>query len=192
MAEASETGVSVRALRRQEVGAASRRAVEYSGPLRLAEVLALSPDAPSVEHFIRSLCGKVDLAAPELLLGRMELGRERALQVYGLPVQNSPDALVLDLLIARVVGTVLLYPWDVPFLRERAEAVADWYGENYDAPLVALAFSSRGNPLPSEAYAEGVSLGPGVRVVGVDLDQPASLKRALSVLIDMALERVAR
>ncbi len=191
MAEASETGLSVRAPEREAVSAPARGVAEYGGPVRLVEVAVLSPDVPSVQRFVRNLCGGIDLETPGLLLGRLDLGRERALQVYGLPVQNSPETLVLDLLIARALGALLLYPWDVPFLRERAELVADWYADSYDAPLVALAFSSRGNPLPAQAYPEGVSLGAGARVVGADLDQPASLRRAIAVLVDMALGRVA-
>ncbi|HFE53008.1 MAG TPA: hypothetical protein ENK07_06175 [Bacteroidetes bacterium] len=191
MAETTGTGFSAGAFRHREAERPASRPVKPGQPVRLAEVVVFSPDVSSLDHFLRGLCGRVDFDLSGLLLARLELGSERAFQLYGLPVENSPEALVPDLLVARALGALLLYPWDVPFLRERAETVADWYGENYDAPLVVLAFSSRGNPLPEETFASGISLGPGARVVGVDLDAPESLRRALVVLVDMALERVA-
>ncbi|MDZ7373953.1 MAG: hypothetical protein ONB23_08265 [candidate division KSB1 bacterium] len=158
---------------------------------RPAEILVLGLQAEPVRRFVEVLCGHITFAKDRFLLGTSLLEDRFRLLVYGVQVPDPVDQLALDLVAERMVGTILLYPWDDPDAHERVEALADWYEQRFQAPLVVAAFGVSGDPLPGTLQREGLHLSPTGRLVGLDLSSPRSVVGAVLVLLAVAAERVA-
>ncbi len=156
---------------------------------RPAEILVLAPEYVPLLRLSNLVCDNIEFDDGTFVIASRTLDTGHRVRIFGICVRGKPERLALDLLMGRVVGTVLLYPWEESEAQLRAEQLADWYESYCEAPLLVAAYSIVGNPLPGPALDAGLRLGEDARLMGVDLHRRDSVVNILKALLSMAAER---
>ncbi len=159
--------------------------------MRIAEIAIIGPGNKERDIFIRSVCQKLELTNDNVTFGRLSINDQLVLHLYGIAVQPNGQPLAWDLIARKMLGYVVLFPWQDGEAFERLKPVVDYLTSRYDASLVVAA-DLTGTPqsVPPALYEDGITLTPEGKFAFCDIRNPASACKILVTLIDSLLAKM--
>ena len=158
--------------------------------MRIGEIAVLGTHANERKKFIAAVCSQLEMSTPHFAFGRFPVNEQLILHLYGLAVHPEDQTPSLDLLSRRMLGYIVLFPWqDEPALAQIRPCL-DYLATRHDAAIVVTAHAPQ-TQLPSAAalLEQGMALSHDGKLAFFTEDHPASAKGVLLCLIDLLIER---
>ena len=158
--------------------------------MRIGEIAVLGAHANERRNFIASVCTQLEITTPHFAFGRLTINEQLTLHFYGLAVQSEGQASSLDLLSRRMLGYIVLFPWQDDPAFATIKPCIDYLTTRHEAALVVAAHTPQAGLLPSLAVMqEGMVVNNEGKLAFFEENDPASAKRVLLSLIDLLIER---
>jgi signal recognition particle receptor subunit beta len=159
--------------------------------MRIGEIAIVGPNNEEKRLFIQSVCDKVELATDNITFGRLLINDQLMLHLYGVAVQPSSQPVAWDLLARKMLGYIVLFPWNDSESFERVKPILDHLTSRYDAAMVVAAHVANGHqPVPREFYEGGIPLTAEGKFLFCDVRNPESVRKILLTLIDSLIEKM--
>src|SRR5262245_30067501 len=158
--------------------------------MRIGEIAVLGTNANERRGFIASVCTQLEMTTPHFAFGRLPINEQLMLHFYGLAVQSEGQTSSLDLLSRRMLGYIVLFPWQDEPAFSKIKPCIDYLTTRHEAALVVAAHTSQARVLPSLVLMqEGMVVNNEGKLAFFEEDDPASARRVLLSLIDLLIER---
>lgn len=158
--------------------------------MRIGEIAVLGTHADDRKKFIAAICTQLEMTTPHFAFGRLPINEQLMLHFYGLAVQPEDQTSSLDLLSRRMLGYIVLLPWQDEPAFSQIRPCIDYLTTRHEAALVVAAHAPQAQLLPSPFVTqEGMAVNNDGKLTFFEEDNPASAKRVLLSLIDLLIER---
>ncbi len=160
--------------------------------MRFGEITVVTPQDLDAEKLVRAICPEVHQASSTLYFGRRPITDNLTLHIYGVQVPSAPEAHRWDLLLPRALGVVVAYRWHERSSLEQAQRLLDFFCSGWHLPILVAADTGEvAPPVPDSFYAEGIRLSATTRFVFFQLQDPPSVRRLYTTLLDVLVDRVS-
>jgi len=160
--------------------------------MRIGEIAILGPSNEEKRLFIQSACQKLELANDNMTFGRFPVNDQLVLHLYGVALTSGAPPVAWDLLARKMLGYIVLFPWQDPDSFERLKPVLDQLTMRYDATIIVAAHVANGKlSVPPALHDEGIALSTEGKFMFCDVRQPASVKKILLTLIESLLDKIS-
>lgn len=158
--------------------------------MRIGEIAVLGTRTEERKKFIAAICMQLEMATPHFSFGRFAVNEQLMLHLYGLAVHAENRAPSLDLISRRMLGYIVLFPWQDEAAFAQVKPCIDYLTNRHDAALIVAAHAAPSQfPSAPALQQEGISLDSGGKLAFFEEDNPASAKKVLLNLIDLLIER---
>jgi signal recognition particle receptor subunit beta len=159
--------------------------------MRIAEIAVIGAGHKERDVFIQSVCQKLELTNDNVTFGRLHINDQLVLHLYGIAAQPNGQAPAWDLIARKMLGYIVLFPWQNAEAFERLKPIVDYLSSRYDAPIVVAAhISGARQPVPPALSEEGIALTSEGKLTFCDVRNPASARKILVMLIDSLLAKM--
>ena len=162
--------------------------------MRIGEVAVVSYNNIENEHFIKSICEKIEIKDNTICFGRFDVNDQLALHIYGISVANKDDSFSWDLISRKALGYIILVDWNNKAIRDNIKEVVDQFATTSDVPIVVVANieNSSNSPIPEKFFkTSGIQLSPNARLTFGQIDDSYSTKQIMVLLINMLLTKLS-
>jgi hypothetical protein len=160
--------------------------------MRIGEIAILGPNPEEKRLFIQSVCQKLELENESVAFGRFPINDQLVLHLYGVALHAESQPVAWDLFARKMLGYIVLFPWQDAESFERLKPVLDLLNTRYEATIVVAAHMPNGNlPIPPALYEEGIALTTEGKFMFCDVRQPASARKILLTLIDSLIDKTS-
>lgn len=160
--------------------------------MRIGEVAIISYNPRENEAFIRSICNQIDIKDQRLSFGHLEVNDQLALYLYGISADQK--SLSFDLISRKTLGFVIIFNWEDKKILDITKPIIDYFSRNHNAPIVIVANikDKKDPPIPDKFFeAEGIPLSPNCRFTFGQIDDPASARNVMILLMNMLIEKLS-
>jgi hypothetical protein len=158
--------------------------------MRIAEI-AIVGTGNEENLFIQSACHQLELAKENITFGRLAINEQLVLHLYGIAVAPDAQPIAWDLIAKKMLGYIVLFPWQDAEAFERLKPIVDHLTTRYDAPVVVAAHVDNGYPPgPPDLLKDGSVLTAEGRFTFCDVRDPASGSRTLITLVDSIIDKM--
>jgi hypothetical protein len=160
--------------------------------MRIGEIAILGPNTEEKRLFIQSVCQKFELENETITFGRFPINDQLVLHLYGIALYSESQPVAWDLLARKMLGYIVLFPWQDAEAFERLKPVLDLLNTRYEGTMVVAAHVPYGHlPIPLTFYEEGIALTAEGKFMFCDVRQPASVRKILLALIDALIDKMS-
>lgn len=159
--------------------------------MRIGEIAVVSPHPATQSQFIRSVCTDVELNTDEITVGRLPMGDDVVLHLYGITATRESGSYSWDLVFKKMLGYVMVFDWFAEDGLAAVTGVLDLLTSRYDAPLV-IAADVEDRPLPTTAdlVNGGISLSLEASFVFCRANDARSVRGVLATLVNAVLAKL--
>ena len=158
--------------------------------MKIGEIAVVGPADINKKTFLSPVCSEVQIASQTMVFGRVPVGDNLLLHVYGIDVIKNPERYAWDLVTTRLSGFIVLYHWYVRRSFEAAQAIIDYLYDRYDIPFVIAANAgSRPIPVPSSFHTSGITLSGDCKFVFWRTNNMKTIRRVYTTLFDTLIDR---
>jgi len=158
--------------------------------MRVGEIIVLSTHPNDKRLFVESVCNRLDNAGEDFTFGRLTINDQLELHLYGITIQPDTASVSWDMVARKMLGCVVLFPWQDQESFERIKPVIDQIaGRHHAAIVVAAHVNGEFIPVLPEIYDRGIFLGSKGKFTFCDFAEPDSAKLTLVTLLDMLIDR---
>ena len=158
--------------------------------MKIGEIAVVGPADINKKLFLSTVCADLQTASQTILFGRVPVGDNMLLHVYGIDVIKKPEQYAWDMVSTRLSGIIVLYHWYVRRSFESAQTIIDYLYNRYDVPFVIAADTgSRPIPAPSSFHTSGISLSGDCKFVFWRTNNSKSIRRVYTTLFDTLIDR---
>ncbi len=158
--------------------------------MRIGEIAVLGTHANERKKFIAAICSQLEMATPHFAFGRFPVNDQLTVHLYGLAVHTEDQTPSLDLLSRRMLGYIVLFPWQDEAAFAQIKPSIDYLTTRHEAAIVVAAHALQSQLPPSPILVQdGMAVNNDGKLAFFEEDNPASAKRVLLSLMDLLLER---
>ncbi len=156
---------------------------------RVGEIVIVGPPGSAKYEFINSLCKDVVITDQDVIFGRLPVGKDLLLFLYGVGYNGKNFDFAWDLIAPKMLGCIILFDWYNQQSYEGANKILDFLTQQFSAPLV-LAADVRSNSYPIEEclFSAGITLSSHVRFLFYRSSDANGIRRAAVSLLDALIE----
>ncbi|MDZ7292445.1 MAG: hypothetical protein ONB44_22075 [candidate division KSB1 bacterium] len=159
--------------------------------MRIGEIVIAGTGNDEKRLFIQSVCQKLEYANEHIIFGRLAINDQLVLHLYGITIQADSQMVAWDLIAKKMLGYIVLFPWQDADSLERLKPIVDHLAARYDTPMVVAAHITTGRQaIPPALWEQGITLTTQGKFMFCDVRKPESARRILLALIDSLIDKI--
>lgn len=161
--------------------------------MRIGEIAIISYKAYENEDFIRSICRKIDIEQEAMSFAHFEINDQLALHLYGLSIDRQTKSLSWDLISRKILGYIIIFDWEDKQVFEATKPIIDHFSYA-DVPIIIVGSikDKKDPPIPEKFFQpEGILLSPNSRFIFSQINDSASARKVMVLLINMLIEKLS-
>lgn len=158
---------------------------------RVGELVVAGPSFSLQKKFISHLCQEVINTSGDTLFGRSRITDELFLFFYGIGEKNGKNEFSWDLLVPKMLGCIILFPWQDQSAFRYVQHFVNTYSARYDThAIIAGDMASSSIQIPTPVYEQSLSLSSKLYFTLWNSSAKSSTRNVVKILVDSIINHL--